>query len=243
MGFPGYVIACSVYAAAGLCTASVFLCSKTLRSSSWAQVGALLLSFASAIPAVAVSAMEYYPEFHLSFQGLLFLAASFCHAPVWIYIALFHGGRLVTSFSRGPVGSAPEKERSRADEWKFVEECLGALALNPLDACRREQLADSYLRLEALDSAISEYRKAADSLDTGPEQARLMYRAVYICVERRMSVKNALPLLRRMVRLYPRSYYAAYARRILNRYEAYESAGLLDSENADWWDSGAEPRD
>ncbi|MEC7922999.1 MAG: hypothetical protein VX496_06325, partial [Planctomycetota bacterium] len=71
---------------------------------------------------------------------------------------------------------------------------------------------------------------------------RLMYRAVYICVERRMSVKNALPLLRRMIRLYPRSYYAAYARRILNRYEAYESAGLLDSENADWWDSGAEPR-
>ncbi len=243
MGFPGYVIACSVYAAAGFCTASVFLCSKTLRSNSWAQAGALLLSFVSAIPAVAVSAMEYYPEFHLSFQGLLFMAASFCHAPVWIYIALFHGSRLVTSFSRGPAGSAPEKERSRVAEWKLVEECLADLAGNPLDACRREQLADSYLRLGAIDSAISEYRKAADSLDTGPEQARLMYRASYICVERRLSVKNAVPLLRRMVRLYPRSYYAAYARRILNRYEAYESAGLLDSENADWWDSGAEPRD
>ena len=242
MGFPGYVIACSVYAAAGFCTASAFLCSKTLRSNSWAQAGALLLSFVSAIPAVAVSAMEYYPEFHLSFQGLLFMAASFCHAPVWIYIALFHGSRLVTSFSRGPAGSAPEKERSREAEWKLVEECLGDLAGNPLDACRREQLADSYLRLGAIDSAISEYRKAADSLDTGPEQARLMYRASYICVERRLSVKNAVPLLRRMVRLYPRSYYAAYARRILNRYEAYESAGLLDSENADWWDSGAEPR-
>ena len=186
--------------------------------------------------------MEYYPEFHLSFQGLLFMAASFCHAPVWIYIALFHGSRLVTSFSRGPAGSAPEKERSREAEWKLVEECLGDLAGNPLDACRREQLADSYLRLGAIDSAISEYRNAADSLDTGPEQARLMYRASYICVERRLSVKNAVPLLRRMVRLYPRSYYAAYARRILNRYEAYESAGLLDSENADWWDSGAEPR-
>ena len=242
MGFPGYVIACSVYAAAGFCTASAFLCSKTLRSNSWAQAGALLLSFVSAIPAVAVSAMEYYPEFHLSFQGLLFMAASFCHAPVWIYIALFHGSRLVTSFSRGPAGSAPEKERSREAEWKLVEECLGDLAGNPLDACRREQLADSYLRLGAIDSAISEYRNAADSLDTGPEQARLMYRASYICVERRLSVKNAVPLLRRMVRLYPRSYYAAYARRILNRYEAYESAGLLDSENADWWDSGAEPR-
>ncbi|MEE3199557.1 MAG: hypothetical protein VX254_05940 [Planctomycetota bacterium] len=222
--------------------ASAFLCSKTLRSNCWAQLGALLLSFVSAIPAVAVSAMEHYPEFHLSFQGLLFLAASFCHAPVWIYIALFHGGRLVTSFSRGAAGSAPAKERSRVQEWKFVEECLAALARNPLDAGHREQLADSYLRLGALDSAISEYRKAADSLDTGPEQARLMYRAVYICVERRLSVKNALPLLRRMIRLYPRSYYAAYARRILNRYEAYESAGLLDSENADWWDSGAEPR-
>ncbi len=242
MGLPAYVIACSVYAAAGFCTASVFLCSKTLRSSLWAQLGALLLSFVSAIPAVAVSAMEYYPEFHLSFQGLLFMAATFCHAPVWIYIALFHSSRLVTSFSRGPAGSRPEKDLSRAEEWKLVEECLADLAGNPLDACRREQLADSYLRLGAIDSAISEYRKAADSLDTGPEQARLMYRASYICVERRLSVKNAVPLLRRMVRLYPRSYYAAYARRILNRYEAYESAGLLDSENADWWDSGAEPR-
>ena len=112
MGFPGYVIACSVYAAAGLCTASVFLCSKTLRSSSWAQVGALLVSFASAIPAVAVSAMEYYPEFHLSFQGLLFLAASFCHAPVWIYIALFHGGRLVTLVK--PQFECTKKEADQA---------------------------------------------------------------------------------------------------------------------------------
>lgn len=242
MGFPGYVIACSVYAAAGFCTALVFLCSGTLRRSTWAQASALLLSLVAAIPAVAVSAMENYPEFHLSFQGLLFLAASFCHAPVWIYIALFHSGRLLASFSRGRVARALGKELSSVEEWRLVEECLGGLAGNPLDARKREQLADSYLRLGALDSAISEYRKAADSLDTGPEQARLMYRAVYICVERRMSVKNALPLLRRLVRLYPRSYYAAYARRILNRYEAYESAGLLDSESAEWWDGEEQPR-
>ena len=240
MGFPGYVIACSVYAAAGFCIASAFLCSRTLRRSTWAQVSSLLLSFVAAMPALAVSAVENYPEFHLSFQGLLFLAASLCHAPVWIYIALFHGGRLVESFARGRVVRAPGKELSSVEEWKLVEECLGDLAKDPLDARKREQLADSYLRLGALDSAISEYRKAADSLDSGPEQARLMYRAIYICVERRMSVKNALPLLRRLVRLYPRSYYAAYARRILNRYEAYESAGLLNSGNPGWWDGEGE---
>jgi tetratricopeptide (TPR) repeat protein len=161
---------------------------------------------------------------------------------VWIYIILFHSGRLVASFNKRRVVETAEKELTPVEEWKLVEEHLRHLAEKPLNARRREALADSYLRLGVLDSAISEYRKAADSLDSGPEQARLMYRAIYICVERRMSVKNALPLLRRLVRLYPRSYYAAYARRILNRYEAYESAGLLNSGNAGWWDGEGEPQ-
>lgn len=242
MGLPDYVIACSVYAVAGICTAAAFHSSRTIRENPWCQVSALLLSFAMALPALAVSGRESFAEFHLGFQGFLFLGTSLCHVPVWIYIILFHSGRLVASFNKRRVVETAEKELTPVEEWKLVEEHLRHLAEKPLNARRREALADSYLRLGALDSAISEYRKAADSLDSGPEQARLMYRAIYICVERRMSVKNALPLLRRLVRLYPRSYYAAYARRILNRYEAYESAGLLNSGNAGWWDGEGEPQ-
>ena len=242
MGLPDYVIACSVYAVAGICIAVVFRSSRTLRENSWCQAAALLLSFAMALPALVVSAKESFAELHLGLQGFLFLAASLCHAPVWIYIVLFHSGRLVASFNKTRMVESAEKELTPVEEWRLVEEHLRHLGGNPLNARRREALADSYLRLGALDSAISEYRKAADSLDSGPEQARLMYRAIYICVERRMSVKNALPLLRRLVRIYPRSYYAAYARRILNRYEAYESAGLLNSGSAGWWDGEGEPQ-
>jgi tetratricopeptide (TPR) repeat protein len=184
-------------------------------------------------------------EFHLGFQGFLFLASALCHIPVWVYIALFQSNRLLGTFFPTFTGSSfarePAGELSPVKEWKRVEELLQGLANNPLDARRREALADSYLRLGTLDSAISEYRKAADSLDSGPEQARLLYRAAYVCVEKRMSVKKALPLLRRLVRLYPRSYYAAYSRRILNRYEAYEAAGLLNSGSTDWWDGGGDP--
>ena len=245
MSLPGYVIACSVYAVLGICTAWVFRSSRTIREHPWCQFSALLMSFLAAIPALVVSSRELYMEFHLGFQGFLFLASALCHVPVWIYIAVFHSGRLAGIFFPAFTGSrlagVPSGELSPMKEWKLVEEHLRQLANNPLDARRRESLADSYLRLGTLDSAISEYRKAADSLDSGPEQARLLYRAAYVCVERRMSVKKALPLLRRLVRLYPRSYYAAYARRILNRYEAYEAAGVLNSGSTDWWDGGGDP--
>jgi len=241
MSLPGYVIACSVYAVLGLCTAWVFHSSRTIREHPWCQLSALLLSFLAALPALVVSSRELYTEFHLGFQGFLFLASALCHIPVWIYIVLFHCGRLVGSITGSREAESSAVELSPVKEWKLVEEHLRQLANNPLDARRRESLADSYLRLGTLDSAISEYRKAADSLDSGPEQARLLYRAAYVCVERRMSVKKALPLLRRLVRLYPRSYYAAYSRRILNRYEAYESAGLLNSAGTNWWDGGGEP--
>ena len=98
MSLPGYVIACSVYAALGVCTAWVFRSSRTIREHPWCQFSALLMSFLAAIPALVVSSRELYMEFQLGFQGFLFLASALCHVPVWIYIAVFHSGRLAGIF-------------------------------------------------------------------------------------------------------------------------------------------------
>ena len=40
-------------------------------------------------------------------------------------------------------------------------------------------------------------------------------------VERKKATEGAVIILRRIVRLYPKSYFAAYSRRILNHYEAH----------------------
>ena len=87
MSLPGYVIACSVYAVLGICTAWVFRSSRTIREHSWCQFSALLMSFLAAIPALVVSSRELYMEFHLGFQGFLFLASALCHVPV---LSLIH---------------------------------------------------------------------------------------------------------------------------------------------------------
>ena len=113
------------------------------------------------------------------------------------------------------------RELSAAEEWRVVESCLRTLATRPLDSRARECLAGAYRRLGAVDAAIGEYRKAADCSERGYAQARLLYKAAWLQVELQQDAARALQSLRRLVRLYPRSYFASYARRVINRNDAH----------------------
>jgi hypothetical protein len=72
----------------------------------------------------------------------------------------------------------------------------------------------------------------------------LLYKAAYVIVEKKKDTQGAVILLRQIVRLYPKSFFAAYARRVLNHYEAYSLAtprspdGIFDQEESLGQDGG-----
>jgi tetratricopeptide (TPR) repeat protein len=95
----------------------------------------------------------------------------------------------------------------------------------------RERLGDLYLRMGFFDSAVYEYQKAAEWVERGYAHGHLLYKAAWVLVERKKKTEAALILLRRIIRLYPKSYFAAYARRVLNHFEAH--AGVSDGRHRD----------
>jgi tetratricopeptide (TPR) repeat protein len=236
MDLPAYVYASSGYALVGIVLGVFLRFGAGLRENRWVQLGAVAISFGAALPAMSLGAAAstvegvHFEEYHASLHGLLFFAAGLCHLPVFLYVALHHWGRLVDRLTSGKRGREPEKRVfSVREEWQAARRHLEALAKDPLDCGRREALACSYLALGALDAGIREYRKAAESVDSGYDHARLLYKSSHLLVETKKTVDAALPLLRRIVRLYPKSYFAAYARRVISRHEAYESANASPS--------------
>ena len=236
MDVPLYVFAAAGYALIGVVLGLSFRFGTRLRENPWAHLGVAAISFGAALPALAVSTAgsEYFSEYHLGLRGLLFLAAGFCHLPVLIYIALFHWGRLIERLTSGTRlrGGREEGPLNPRQEWLRARGLLEALARDPLDYRRREALARSYLALGSLEAAIREYAKAVECVEGGYEHARLLYKTIYLLVEQKKDVERALPLLRRLLRLYPRSCFAAYARRVLNHHEAHEAAGRSRRESA-----------
>jgi tetratricopeptide (TPR) repeat protein len=102
---------------------------------------------------------------------------------------------------------------------------MEALGKNPIHPFHRRELAETYLRLGMTTSALSEFQKAASCLEQGYEHAYLLFKTAHLMVDEIGDIPSALPTLRRIVRLYPKSYFAAYARRIINHHEAHQKAG------------------
>ena len=228
MDLPAYVYATAGYALVGVILGIFLWVATGLRESAWVQLVAVAISLGAALPALAVSTVDgvHFQEYHASFQGFLFFAAGMCHLPVFLYVAIHHWGKLVERLTCAKLSEPPgEPLASVREEWQAARRHLEALARSPLDYRRREALARSYLSMGALAAAIREYGKAAESVDSGYDHARLLYKTSHLLVETKKTVDPALPLLRRIVRLYPRSYFAAYARRVISRHEAFESAG------------------
>ncbi len=229
MDVPYYVYGAGGYAVLGLGMALAYRLGPNFRQSSWVHLATVAISALGLLPALAVALADEgtligrtFGEYHRSARGLLFLAAGFCHMPVWIYIGVFHAGRWIEHLHTRTADGGPETpKKTRRQEWEAARTHLEALAKNPLDARRREALAESYISLGSIEGAIREYRKAIECVDRGYDQSRLMYKAIRLVVEKQGGTEEALPLIRRLIRLYPKSYFSAYARRVLNQYETH----------------------
>jgi tetratricopeptide (TPR) repeat protein len=247
MEIPDYLHASLAYAAFGAAIGVTWRYSPRLRENGWVQFVAVALSLSTALPVLAVSAADeaYLTEFHLAMRGFFFLGAAVCHLPVLIHVAVLQGARLVERMTSASRGTAPPPpETSPREVWEGARRLLEALAADPLDHRIREALALKYLTLGCVDSAVREYRKAVECAERGYDHARLLYKAAWLLVETKRTTAPALSLLRALVRLYPKSYFAAYARRVISQYEAHEGASLLGGANGCGWPSlGAPPRE
>lgn len=220
----GPVASLILYAGLGVLLGQVLHRSRRLRESHAFQGFAMLAVVGTgALTLVALDDAEIRGlAGHPPSQAFLFLCAALCHVPVVVWVLLSQWNRLIV-YLTSPAGQVPPRRRSartEREEWKLIESCLQALARNPVHPVHRRRLAEAYLRLGLTDSALGEFRRAIECLDRGYEQSLLLFKTSRILVDRKRDVRAALPLLRRLIRLYPKSWFAAYARRIVNGYEA-----------------------
>lgn len=163
--------------------------------------------------------------FHMGTRFFLFLSASLLYVPVLVYLTLRYGERLLEHLTSQRSASEERKRVGTEEEqWQQVQRLHEAAALDPTAPGAHEQLGDLYLQMGFFDSAAFQYRKAADWTPKGYGQARLLYKTAVILVEKQKDARRALGLLRRIVRVYPKSYFAAYSRRIIGHYEAHNQA-------------------
>ena len=110
--------------------------------------------------------------------------------------------------------------------WERIQNHMEALADDPTNVAAHERLGDIYASMGLHESAVYEYRKAAEWVGRGYAQGHMLYKAAHILVEKKRDIPAALILLRRIVRLYPKSYFASYARRVINHYEAHADEAI-----------------
>ncbi len=85
----------------------------------------------------------------------------------------------------------------------------------------RRELIDLYLKVGDDDFALYHAYALVELLPRGHSHGFALYRLCHILVDRSGRLDAAQPYLRRILRLYPRSFFASYARRLINQYEAY----------------------
>ena len=233
-----FPIAAIVYGLTGCLLAVGFVRSPDGRRSGAVQCAATATSLLGGAGLIGLSTQlrlgesiasgDPWSSYNWAVQAYQMFAAGLCHLPTLIYVAVQQGGRWLDFLmgSASPPAAAPsQRPLTTREEHRLIESCLEQLARKPLDYRARERLAASYRRLGQTDAAIRQYQRAADSVDSGYDHCRLLYKTVWLMVEEAGQTRAALPWLRRLVRLYGKSYFAAYARRVLNHYEAHTAAG------------------
>lgn len=155
---------------------------------------------------------------------LLFMGASLPYVAVAIFLILHYWEVVLERItSPGSRKEPPRLPQTQRELWECVKTHLETLAVNPNNVAAHEHLGDLYNKMGFWDTAVYQYLKAADWIDHGYAQSQILYKTARILVEKKKDIPRALCLLRRIIRLYPRSFFAAYARRIINHYEAHSS--------------------
>jgi tetratricopeptide (TPR) repeat protein len=227
-------VACSfAYAALGLSIGILFYRSRPLRDDvrvQWIAIGLTLFCGAATLaapeiqflaPSDADQALASYPPA----QGYVFLCAALLHVPTTVFVILSSWNRVLEHvLSPARKSSRLQRRRSAKDAWRLVEELSRRLGCDPLDAGARQELAETYLELGLIDAAVGQFRRAAECLERGYAQASILYKVSRLLAEVKGEADAAAPVLRRIIRLYPRSYFAGYARRVLNRHHALRTS-------------------
>ena len=206
-------------------SASYYVCPRFRDEPLYHVVTAALVLVAVALTAVGASHISaetrHFTVFQLSTQFFLFFGASLSYVPIIVFLAVHYAlvilERITSPGSRR--GRLPQPMTPKED-WRLIQALLNALSQEPTSPILHERLGDVYARLGFFDSAAYQYGKAADWLESGYAHGHVLYKSAFLLVEKKGDVTKALVILRRIVRLYPKSCFAAYSRRILNSYEA-----------------------
>lgn len=222
-----YVLVAGIYGLLGACLSAAYYFAPRLRTEPLFHLLTAIVLLLAGLVAVLVSSIDFesLAAYHKGAQFFLFFGASLLYVPVIVYLLLHYWDLLLERItSPGSSKEPPQGPLTQKEEWQRIQSCLEVLALDPTSASAHERLGDLYSSMGFLDSAVYQYHKAADWLDTGYAQSHVLYKAARIQVERKKDIAAALVVLRRIVRVYPRSFFASYSRRVINHYEAHNAA-------------------
>jgi tetratricopeptide (TPR) repeat protein len=227
MGVDTYLWVAMTHALLGCAVSTIYCLSPRAREERLVHLlTALAIVFGTGLALFAARVdSDRLNAFDAGVRFFLFLGACLCHAPVAVFILLHYGEALLEAMtSPGSRKGPPRPPRGVREEWQRIRSHLESLARDPTDAAAHERLADIYARMGHFDAAVYQYLKAAEWLERGHMHAQLLYKAARITVERKKDTRGALIVLRRIVRLYPKSCFAGYARGLLLRHEARQSS-------------------
>src|SRR5262245_36573175 len=227
MGVDTYLLVAMSYAFLGCALSTIYYLSPRAREEITIHLLTVLVMVSSTGLALFTTHVDsgLNSAFDTGAKFILFLGACLCHAPVAIYILLHYGDALLELMtSPGSRKEPPRQPQGVREEWRRIQGHLEALANDPSDVGAHERLGDIYARMGHFDAAVYQWLKAAEWLERGHTQAQVLYKAARIIVERKRDTRGALILLRRIVRLYPKSCFAGYARRVLNHCSSHDPA-------------------
>jgi tetratricopeptide (TPR) repeat protein len=223
MEMPFHAVAVAVYALIGAFLEILYYASPRARQEPVIHLLTVLV-IVLAVAAVGFAAsieIQTIEPFQVGIPFLLFAGASLLYLPLVIFLSLHYWEVLLAKLtSPGSTADPPREPRGSREQWQAIRSYLEALSIDPTNAAVHEKLGDLYARLGHWDAAAYQYRKAAEWLDHGYAQGHILYKTARILIEKKQDVSGSLVLLRRIVRLYPKSWFASYARRILSHWEA-----------------------
>ena len=224
---PLYLLVAMAYALVGAALGAVYCSAGRLREEPGFHLVTLFVILLAAQVAVlgSTNPSQERIEFEFMHAGtrfFVFVGASLLYVPTIVFLILHYWELLVDRILHpGSRKAPPRGPRTEREYWEQIQIHLETLTADPTNPLAHERLGDLYANMGFLDSAVFEYRKAAEWCHRGYAQGNLLYKAAHVLVEKKKDVPAALGLLRRIVRLYPKSCFAAYSRRIINRYEAH----------------------
>ncbi len=214
-----------IYSFVGLMLSCIYLYSERLRSAKWFHLVTLFVVFVATSLATSGASSEHnqltIDEYGRAF--FVFSVAILFYVPVLVFLAIHYWDLLLNRlFFPSAEPEVIEPPATMKEWWQLLYRTLDVLKDRPSDVRLRLRVAHIYQQLGYYDAAAYEFLRASEWLPRGYSHGHVLYKAAYILVEKRHEVPRALPVLRRLIRLYPKSYFASYARRIVNRHESHE---------------------